>query len=68
MIEPVSIVDYGRKNPSIDPTYFPSTPAYAFWSSSPSSVSLAPWRYVNFNLGDTSSAGPAGLQDVRCVR
>jgi hypothetical protein len=68
MIELVSIVDYGKKSPSIDPTYFPSTPASVFWSSSPSSVSLAPMRYVDFNFGDTFSAGPSGSNSVRCVR
>lgn len=29
------IVDFGRTNPAIDPTYFPNTPASVVWSGSP---------------------------------
>lgn len=28
-----SIINYGQSNPSIDPTYFPNTPALPFWTS-----------------------------------
>ncbi len=69
LIELVSIVDYGQYNPSISRTYFPSTPASAFWSSfvwSPvAGPSLA--SYVDFFDGSTN--GVASDTDyVRCVR
>ena len=68
VIELVSIVDYGQYNPSIDPTYFPSTPASDFWSSSP----LAGWSsgawLVNFNYGYSGLIVVSNTFHVRCVR
>jgi hypothetical protein len=74
VIELASIVDYGRKNPSIDPTYFPSTPADWFWSSSPlagSSSSASPivWLvdfYNGYAMTNVMALVPS--HGVRCVR
>lgn len=33
--ELVNLADRGRSNPSIDPAFFPNTPAWYFWSGSP---------------------------------
>lgn len=30
-----NLVDRGRRNPAIDPSYFPNTPMWYFWSASP---------------------------------
>jgi hypothetical protein len=66
VIELVSIVDFGQYNPSITPTYFPSTPSDFFWSAAPAA---GIWCSVNFYDGSTGS----GLEVsdhayVRCVR
>jgi hypothetical protein len=68
LIELVSIVDYGRENPSIDPTYFPSTPAYWFWSSSPwaGSSSTIAWLVGDGCTNTNIMALPP--YGVRCVR
>jgi len=47
-----SIVNYGRHNPSIDTGYFPNTPAYSFWSSSPHSNGSSYAWVVGFVDGD----------------
>ena len=68
MIELLSIVDYGQHNPSINPTYFPSTPADYFWSSSPyAGYSSNAGYVVNFYDG-YSPDFPVGVAWVRCVR
>ena len=68
VIELVSIVDLGQSSPSINGTYFPNTPAYWFWSSSPvaGSPSLA-WD-VNFSFGNTDYGDVSVTDVVRCVR
>jgi len=68
MIELLSIVDHGQYNPSIDPTYFPSTPPDSFWSSSP--VAGSPYHawYVYFYYGLANNEGVAYPHYVRCVR
>jgi len=67
-IELYSIVDAGQSNPSINGTYFPSTPPNWFWSSSPvaGSPSLA-WG-VYFYYGDTYYGDITNTTNVRCVR
>lgn len=46
------IADLGRKNPAIDPTYFPNTPSSVFWSgSSYAYYSNGAW-FVNFGYGN----------------
>ena len=68
MIELLSIVDHGQYNPSIDPTYFPSTPPDSFWSSSP--VAGSPYHawYVYFYYGLANNESRAYVHFVRCVR
>jgi hypothetical protein len=68
IIELVSIVDYGQDNPSINPTYFPSTPAYTFWSSSLLAGSSSGAWVVGFDDGFTGVGGVSNTIDVRCVR
>jgi hypothetical protein len=66
-IELVSIVDFGRSDPAIDTTYFPSTPSGRFWSSSFGSWYDA-W-IVGFGSGDTLCAAVSNTAcNVRCVR
>ncbi len=68
-IELESIIDFGQLSPSINSTYFPSTPTDTyFWSSSlaaglPSSAGI-----VYFLNGATNIFGMAGSEYVRCVR
>ncbi|MBI5479639.1 MAG: DUF1566 domain-containing protein [Deltaproteobacteria bacterium] len=65
-IELVSIVDYWRDNPAIDPVAFPSTPSDFFWSSSPY-VNAPPLGWgVGFADGTAWYSGPSAR--VRCVR
>jgi hypothetical protein len=68
VIELMSIVDYGQSNPSIDPTYFPSTPAYDFWSSSPLAGSSSNAWSVFLNYGLTGDVDVSYALLVRCVR
>jgi len=67
-IELESIVDFGQSSPSINGTYFPSTPKDWFWSSSPvaGSPSYA-WGVYFFN-GSASYGVVSGAGYVRCVR
>lgn len=48
--ELLSIVDYGRTRPAIDPGYFPNTPSLNFWSGSPyAQYSNYAWFVYFFN-------------------
>jgi Protein of unknown function (DUF1566) len=64
-----SILHRGRTNPAIEPTYFPNTPSWHFWSGSP----VADWNgnawFVHFVNGytDASLFRSNGLH-VRLVR
>jgi len=67
--ELVSIVDYGKSVPAIDPTYFPATiPAGYYWSSTSYNLSTAWEIYFSnggtFNSVDKTSSG----KYMRCVR
>ena len=74
-IELVSIVDFGvTTGAMINATYFPSTPANLFWSSSPLAGSSGPsgvaW-YVRFDDGSTEchvEVDSPTSSNVRCVR
>jgi hypothetical protein len=68
IIELTSIVDLGQGSPSINVTFFPATPAAAFWSSSPLAGSPAIWWVVNFDPGDAYIYDVTFKLDVRCVR
>ena len=64
--ELMSIVDYSRYDPAIDPTAFPSTPSDYFWSSSPLAGSSSSAWLVRFTVGYPDYVGNAAY--VRCVR
>jgi hypothetical protein len=68
VIELVSVVDPGRFGPSIDETYFPSTPANPFWSSSPSPLMPGDGFDIPFDAGNVSTDDLSSLFSVRCVR
>jgi hypothetical protein len=69
LIELVSIVDYGQANPSINVTYFPSTPASYFWSSTPVASSPGAAWSVHFQYGELfGNRATSNGFDVRCVR
>ena len=65
--ELLTIVDFTRANPSIDPNAFPDTPADWFWTSSPYAGSSGLVWYVYFGSGNSSYSGAGGYR-VRCVR
>ena len=67
--ELVSIVDYWRDNPAIDPVAFPGTPSDFFWSSSPSITAYPSGAWgVHFSVGVTYGDDVLGANRVRCVR
>jgi hypothetical protein len=68
-IELVSIVDFGvTSGATINATYFPSTPADWFWSSSPMAGSSSLAWAVDFDDGIAYYYGVSGTGVVRCVR
>ena len=55
--ELASIADKSRSNPAIDPTAFPATPSFWFWSSSPYvGLSFSAW-FVDFSDGVVNVSG-----------
>ncbi|HXU80256.1 MAG TPA: DUF1566 domain-containing protein, partial [Polyangia bacterium] len=67
-MELVSLVDYRRQEPSIDPEAFPGTPNTWYWSSSPvAGESEVAW-YLSFMDGNTHEAARDVTYAVRCVR
>jgi hypothetical protein len=68
-IELVSLVDFTRQDPALDPVIFPDTPHEWFWSSSRVAAADPPaaW-YVAFFDGDTHHAELDVPYRVRCVR
>jgi formylglycine-generating enzyme required for sulfatase activity len=66
-IELVSIVDYGQRSPSINGTYFPSTPKGFFWSSTQKVGSTNYPLAVNFIDGNVNT-NDTDTGYVRCVR
>jgi len=66
--ELLSIMDFGRTAPSIDPTYFPNTPSSYFWSASAvASLSNHAWR-VGFDYGTVEVFYKKYGNQVRLVR
>jgi hypothetical protein len=69
-IELLSLVDFTRANPSIDPVAFPDAPWDRFWSASPFAGTRSSVWLVNFEFG-TGFSGQAHINEkhrVRCVR
>jgi hypothetical protein len=69
-IELISILDYGKPNPAVDVTFFPTLPDQFFWSSTLSGAKPAEAWGVYFGLftGTTTTAGFDSAYSVRCVR
>ncbi|TWI71693.1 pre-peptidase [Desulfobotulus alkaliphilus] len=66
--EILSIVNYGRRNPSIDTEFFPNTQSSWFWSSSPrANVSGRAWNLA-FASGHVNSNAKYLNSQVRLVR
>jgi hypothetical protein len=65
--ELLTIVDFTRKNPAIDPTAFGSVAGWSYWTGT-AGVDLATMRIVDFQVGNISSFGSAETYSVRCVR
>ncbi len=69
-IELLSIVDFGRKEPAIDPAAFPATPSDSFWTSTLMfNVFNDPNAYfVVFDRGHSAPFTKTEPLYVRCVR
>lgn len=63
-----SLVNAGRRNPSIDTTAFPSTPADLFWSATSKVGDVAFAWTVGFDEGMALMSGKSGNARFRCVR
>ncbi|MGO8997048.1 MAG: DUF1566 domain-containing protein [Polyangiaceae bacterium] len=68
VIELVSIEDDGEASPSIDPTYFPSTPADYFWTSTANARVPGAWWDISFAGYQLWYTAPTDPHYVRCVR
>jgi hypothetical protein len=68
LIELVSIVDFAQSKPSINSTYFLTTPTNYFWSSSPVASSPSSAWLVDFLSGFSSYDDVSFTYNVRCVR
>jgi hypothetical protein len=66
--ELLTIIDYSRSDPAIDPSYFPATPGGLFWTALPFNPSSTAAWLVNFGTGSTMFASAAAAFNVRCVR
>jgi hypothetical protein len=69
-IELVSILDYTRQEPPLDPQVFPDTPVDWFWTSTPvadSDPPMSAWYISHFD-GNTHHAALDTPYRVRCVR
>lgn len=66
--ELMSIVDYGRVSPAIDPTYFPATQSGYYWSSTADETNTNAAWVVGFDGGIVSSDSMDSNYYVRCVR
>lgn len=67
-MELLTIVDFTRQKPSIDPIAFPNTPAEWFWISGPCPAAGGSRCYVNFNYGYSYDTDVGDQLRVRCVR
>ena len=67
-IELVSIVDFTRQDPALDPVAFPDTPFDWFWSGSTVAGNRELIWYVAFFDGNTHTSSSDSAYHVRCVR
>jgi hypothetical protein len=67
-----NLVDRGRSNPAIDPTFFPNTPAFDFWSGSPYAGLLSGSSEISWNTDFSTGYGHGNYRSfarqVRLVR
>lgn len=63
-----TIVDFGRRGPSINIGFFPDTLSQPFWSSSPTVSSTANAWFLDFTSGSGNHKAKNSLMRVRCVR
>jgi hypothetical protein len=67
--ELMSIVDYGKKHPSINSNYFPNVATdTGYWSSTSYDVAAYKVWYVDFDFGNMFSKVINNKMYVRCVR
>ena len=66
--ELLTLVDYSRTFPAIDPTAFPGMLPAPFWSSTPEASSFTNVWGVDFGDGSTHTQNTGNTYDVRCVR
>lgn len=62
------IADFGRTNPVIDPTYFPNTPSWLFWSGTLSAAGGAWPVLFGYEVVSGTLPGRSGRNHVRLVR
>ncbi|MEW6053486.1 MAG: DUF1566 domain-containing protein [Nitrospirota bacterium] len=63
--ELLTIVDYGRNNPSIDLLAFPGTKPSCYWSSA---TDLDRAKAISFDYGTSAILAQSSVNSVRCVR
>jgi len=63
--ELLTIVDYGRSNPSIDLLVFPNTNSSSYWSSETDGGGT---KVISFDYGESSTLAESSANNVRCVR
>ena len=67
-LELMTLVNYERLSPAIDPVLFPSASSSMYWSASTDAVSTNFLWGVDFYTGQLAIAGTANEYPVRCVR
>ena len=67
-LELMSIVDYGKRTPAIDSTYFPGTYSTQYWTSSPMDSDSSHTWTVDFQDGYVNDFALITDHRVRCVR
>jgi hypothetical protein len=68
VMELLTVVDFTRILPAIDPTAFPNAPTGVFWTSSPYAFLSGDAWLVDFNYGDWDNISVGNGDAVRCVR
>ncbi len=66
-LELISIVDYGRVDPAIDPAAFPATPSEQLRTLTTAPYSTGDWA-VDFELAGVEAVAQRTATPVRCVR